>query len=131
MNLQSIRKVDHADFVMGVAGELAAGEPTFVHRRVDPRKSHPLLPKQVIEGVGELHGKKFAQFHFTALERHFGWREQEHLRYDDHETNTVRWSNEVVALIRRTSAADYAQACQAYGQFRETQKRRNRAKGTV
>ena len=44
VQLQSIKKLERADLVVPVGGDASDGEPTFVERRVDPRKSHPLLP---------------------------------------------------------------------------------------
>lgn len=129
VNLQSIKKVDRADFTMGVTGTATPSEPTFVNRKVDPRDSHPLFPKQVLQEVGQLHGKKFAQFHFTALERHYGWRESDHLCYDDEDANTVRWSREIVALIGKVPKKEYMAACKEFGRFREEQKRRKRRRG--
>jgi hypothetical protein len=131
VKLQSTKKLEKADLVANLdPGEENA--PQIIERRVTPSDSHPLLPKAVVEAVGELHARKFAQFDLTALERHFGWREKPHLCYDDPETNRVRWSTEIVSMIRKVSSADFDAARTEYAAERQRIKEANaRAKAAA
>lgn len=126
VKLQSIKKLESADLVVGVDPAGDADDPVYVERRVDPTRSHPLLPAAVVAEVGELHGRAFSQFDLTALSRKFGWGDKGHLCWHDEETGRVRWSRDVVAAIRRVPQSDYADARKAYGAFRERQKKRSR-----
>lgn len=130
VKLQSIKKVSTADLTVGLDPDAEPGEATVVHRPLDPRKSHPLLPKPLCEKVGELHGRKFSlQVDLPALVRYFDWRDEQfaHLRYEDPDTNTVRYSNDAVTAIRKVKKSDYQRAREEYLAFRQKRKATKKA----
>src|SRR5690606_28162290 len=100
VKLQSVKKLDHADIVVGVDGEAAGrGEPVFIERRVDPLKSHPLRQKNVLEEIRELHGQPFTQWDFQAVVHHYRLREKPEHHWHDPDANVRRWSRDIVAFI--------------------------------
>jgi hypothetical protein len=116
VKLESVKKIEKADVVVGVHGQAAsAGEPLFIERRVDPLKSHPLRQKNVLEEITEIEGRTFNSYDFQAVVYEQGWRANPAFCWHDPDTGTTRWSREVVALIKKLKPADLDRARTAYG----------------
>ena len=128
-SLQSVKKIERADIVIGVDGAIGSGDPVLVERRSDPTKSHPYRQKRVLEEVGELHGRRFTGWSFTAVQLHLDLRSKAHLCYRDEEVALTRWSPEVVAVIRRLTLDEFEMARASYlAHLREARERRKAEK---
>lgn len=125
--LQSTKKIEHADVVVGV--QAAGPEPTgplAVIRSVDPNVSHPLRQKDVVEKIGTLHGKTFTQYTFQAVVWKYGIKEKPHLCWRATEGFLTRYSSEVPAWIRSLSKADLEAALTDYRTYQRGRSRRKR-----
>ncbi|MXY79278.1 MAG: DUF3644 domain-containing protein [Chloroflexi bacterium] len=100
VSLKSVKKVEYADVVIGVDSSIGGGDPIVIERRTDPKLSHPFRQKQVLEAVGELHGKPLTSWDFYAVREYLDLGAQEHLCYRDEEVGLTRWAREVVPLIK-------------------------------
>jgi hypothetical protein len=113
VSLQSTKKIDKADIVVGVDHEVN-NEPFLVMKTLDPNKSHPLRRKDALEKIGDGSGGHFNQYSFDAVAWHLGLREKKHLCWTDDATGTKKWSLEVVAIMKRLTSEEINQARTAY-----------------
>lgn len=120
VKLESVKKIERADVVVGVAGRDEGSEPVFVERRVDPTKSHPLRQNGLLEEIGSLHGKPFTSYDFQAIVHQYGLREKPNLCWRDEEVNLVRWSRDVIPFIRGLTERDIQQARSALSAYRRS-----------
>jgi hypothetical protein len=122
VGLQSTKKIDKADVVVGVEAAAGGGEPVFIDRRVDPRKSHPLFMKDVLDKVKDvdLDGRAFNRYDFQAVVHHHGLRTKPEYCYEDPERAYVRWSGELPSFIRRLDTDEVQEARDAYAAHRRS-----------
>lgn len=114
VKLESTKKVQSADLVVGVDGDAASG-PVLVQRRVDPNRSHPLREKHILEAVGdELNGVKFTSHTFRGLAHQEGWKDRDELCWQHEDTGLTTWSRDVVGMCRSFSANQLQAAREAY-----------------
>jgi hypothetical protein len=115
VNLQSTKKIEKADVVVGVVktGEVAEG-PLAIVKSVDPNVSHPLRQKEVLETIGTLHGRKFTSHAFQALSSHKGWKDDPRLCWRAKEGVLTKYSNDLVPLIKQVSASELGAALKSY-----------------
>src|SRR5262245_48247976 len=76
--LESVKKIEKADLVVGVAGKLAASEdvgPLVVTKIRDPNVAYPLRQRDIVNSIRTLHGQKFTSHTFQAVCRQFGFKE--------------------------------------------------------
>ena len=116
VGLQSTKKIETADVVVGVQAGAGGGEPVFIERRVDPRKSHPLFMKDALEKVKDvdLGGRPFNRYDFQAVVHHYGLRAKPGYCYEDPDRAYVRWSAELPSFIRRLNVEEIQVARTAY-----------------
>lgn len=122
VSLQSTKKIEKADVVVGVQADAGGGEPVFIERRVDPRKSHPLFMKDVLEKVEDLDldGRSFNRYDFQAVVHQYDLRSKQEYCYEDPERAYVRWSGELPSFIRRLDADEVQAARDAYAAHRRS-----------
>ncbi len=124
--LQSVKKVEHADVVIGVDASVGGGNPVLIERPTDPKLSHPLRQNQLLKEVGELHGKLFTSWDFYAVREHLGLGTQQHLCYRDEEVGLTRWSRAAVSVIKRLPRTELGAAREAHrSHLRERRRQRN------
>lgn len=115
VKLESTKKLESADLVVGVDGGSSGSSPVLVQRRVDPNRSHPLREKDILEAIGPvLQDVKFTSHTFRGLAFQEGWKDRPELCWQHEETGLTTWSNEVVAMCRRFSANQLQAARDAY-----------------
>jgi hypothetical protein len=120
VKLESVKKIERADVVVGVSGSGDGSEPVYVERRVDPTKSHPLRQNGILEEIDSLHGKTFTSYDFQAIVHQYSLREKPHLCWRDDDVNLVRWSRDILPLIRGLSELEVQQARSALGAYRRS-----------
>ncbi len=123
VKLESVKKIKHADVVVGVSGTGDGSEPVYVERRVDPTKSHPLRQKGILDEIESHHGKPFTSYDFQAIVHQYGLREKPNLCWRDDEVSLVRWSRDVISFIHNLSELEMQQARNALAAYRRSQAR--------
>lgn len=114
VTLESVKKVKEADVVVGVAAAGNGAGPLTVVRKVDPNVSHPLRQKDVVVKVGTLHGRKFTPYVFQAIAHKHGLKEKPEHCWKDGTGLIIRYSEDVVALVRSLTEADLEAALTDY-----------------
>lgn len=128
VKLESTKKIERADVVVGVQAQTAEAGPLVITRTADPNVTHPLRTRDVVEQIGDLHGQKFTSFVFQAILSEYGLKSKPEYCWKAAEGVLVKYSRDVVAFIKRLSQADVASAVAAY---KSRRKKRQRRRGAV
>lgn len=114
VDLQSTKKINSADIVIGVDGEKQDGI-LLVSRRIDPNKSHPHPRKIILEKIGnDLRGMKFSSYVFDAIVWNYKIKEQENYCWRNAATNTYQYSPELISYIKNLTKAQVEASLAAY-----------------
>jgi EC042_2821-lke REase/Protein of unknown function (DUF3644) len=117
VKLESTKKIQNADLVVGIQGGAeaqAAVGPLIVAKPMDPNVTHPLRMMDVLAAIETLHGKPFKSGSFQAIAWKHGLKENPQYCWKATEGLLVRYSNEVVAFIKRLTEGDVELANQEY-----------------
>lgn len=117
IKLESSKKIDDADIVVGVEKAEDASGPRIVVKTQDPNVSHPLRQKEIVESIGSLRGKKFTSYVFQAVVWKHGLKEKPQYCWKAREGVLTKYSHDVVAFIKALSAADIDAAVLDYSEF--------------
>lgn len=112
VSLQSIKKIERADIVLGV-GAVEMADPVIVTRRIDPNISHPYRRKEALEKLAE-HGSLIGPYEFDATVRHFGLRENPTYCWRDKAADITKWSPETVTYLERLTPEQIEEAKTAH-----------------
>lgn len=113
VSLQSTKKIERADIVVGV-GVAATEQPVIVTRRMDPNLTHPYRQKDALEKLVSAHGGRISSYVFQAIAWHYGLRDRDTMCWRDEAVGLVKWSPEVVAFIRELPWRDIETARSTY-----------------
>ncbi|MFQ5764393.1 MAG: DUF3644 domain-containing protein [Rhodospirillales bacterium] len=114
LQLQSVKKIGEADAVVGVAPAEAGKGPLTVVKRQDPNITHPLRQKEVVSKIGNLHGRRFTSYVFQAIVWKHGIKSQSQYCWQAKEGVLTRYSNDLLAFIKRLTSADLNAALKDY-----------------
>ena len=118
IKLESTKKIEKADVVVGVKSAAAAAEgPLVVTKTMDPNITHPLRQKEVIEKVPTLHGSPLTSHRFQAIARKFQLRSNKQFCWRAAEGVLTRYSNDLVQFLRNLNKAQVEEAVEEYAQF--------------
>lgn len=117
VNLQSTRKIEKADVIVGVGAKTEAKGPLVVERSVDPNVSHPLRQKDVIKKVGVLHGRPLTQYLFQAISWKYDFKSKRQFYWRDSEGALTKYSNEVPPFLAKLSSQELEHALVGYGEY--------------
>jgi len=116
--LESVKKIEKSDLVVGIKGRAAAGDeergPLIVTKIRDPNVTHPLRQKELLKSVGNLHGQKFTSNTFQALCHKFGFKSDAKFCWKSTEGVLTKYSNDLVTRIKSLSEADVKDALVSY-----------------
>jgi Domain of unknown function (DUF3644) len=112
VSLQSIKKIEQADIVVGV-GAAAATDPVIVTRRVDPNISHPHRRKDVLAKLAK-DGASLSPYEFDACVRYFELRDDPRYCWRDKDTDLTKWSPETIVYLQRLAPGQVEEARAAY-----------------
>src|SRR5258708_24728238 len=112
MKLQSVKKIKRADAVVGIGG--AEAGPLAIIRRVDPNISHPLRQTDILKEIGELHGKQFTSFCYQGVAWKYELKRQPQYCWQATGGMLTRYSQDVVAFIKKLTKADIEAALTDY-----------------
>jgi EC042_2821-lke REase len=119
VNLQSIKKIDQADVVVGI--DPTVDGKAILIKPVDPNKSHPWRQKDLL-GRLEL-PFRFGQYEFLVVTTQLGLRTDPRYCWTDKDVNLVRWSPDTLNRIAKLSEEQVAELRSAY-QLSQTNARR-------
>ena len=115
INMQSVKKISAADFVVGVQSTADDTTPLFVERRIDPNISHPAKQTNVIEELGGyVNNIKFGTFQFQAIVSKYDIRNKPHLCWRSSDGALTRYSPEIISFIKKLSKQDIENAINDY-----------------
>lgn len=114
VNLQSTKKINSADIVVGVNGD--KNEPILlVSKKVDPNKSHPFRRQVILEKIGpKLRGGKFTSYVFDAIVWYYKIKEQDGFCWRSENTNTFQYSPNLIQYIKGLTADQISESLKAY-----------------
>jgi hypothetical protein len=128
VKLESTKKIERADVVVGVQAQTTGSGPLVVTRTADPNVTHPLRARDVVERIGNLHGQKFTSFVLQAILSEHGLKSKPEYCWQAAEGVLVKYSHDVVAFIKRLSRSDVEAAVAAY---KSKMKKRSRRRGAA
>jgi Domain of unknown function (DUF3644)/EC042_2821-like Restriction Endonuclease-like domain len=131
VKLESTKKIERADFVIGVQKADVAEGPLAIVRTQDPNITHPLKQGEILEEIGNLHGRRFTQHVFQAIAWKHDLKNKPHLCWKSTIYNLVGYSREVVTFFRDISEADLQTALAEYRRFCDERLKRNKLKKTA
>lgn len=114
VKLESVKKIGDADVVLGVKKAEGAEGPLAVIRTQDPNVTHPLRQKEILEQVGALHGRNFTSYVFQAIVWKHKIKTRPQYCWQAREGVLTKYSNDIVAFVKRLTAADLKAALQDY-----------------
>lgn len=117
VNLQSTKKIQKADIIVGVKREDEAGGPLVINRIMDPNRSHPLRQKDVLEKVGNINGKDLTSYVFQAIAWKHDLRSDDRFCWRASEGVLTRYSNDIIPWLKNLGANDVDGAVKDYRQY--------------
>jgi hypothetical protein len=126
VKLESTKKIERADFVIGVQKADVEQGPLAIVRTQDPNVTHPLRQSEIVSEIGNLHGQRFTQHTFQAIAWKHKLKDKPHLCWKSNVGNLVGYSRDVVSFVRNISAPDLQGTLADYRQF--CGERRNKLK---
>lgn len=128
VKLESTKKIERADVVVGIQPQAAGSGPLVVTRTSDPNVTHPLRARDVVERIGNLHGQKFTSYVLQAILSEHGLKSKPQYCWQATEGVLVKYSHDVVTFIRRLSPGEVSNAVTGYkSKIKQRQRRRGAA----
>ena len=123
VQLESVKKVVDADVVVGLGDEQDG--PLAIVRKQDPNMTHPFRQKDIVEQMADVHGGlPFTQYTFQAIAWKYKIKEDKRYCWVATEGVLVRYSSEVVRLLRGLSETDIRAALADYALHRKQMRKR-------
>jgi hypothetical protein len=126
VKLESTKKIDKADVLVGVTKEVDGPGPLTVVKSVDPNLSHPHRQRDIILQLKSLHGIPFTPHVFTAIAWKFGLKSKALYCWKASEGVLTKYSPETLKWFVALSVDDIRGALKDY---REHLRRRMAASG--
>ncbi|MBC8460281.1 MAG: DUF3644 domain-containing protein [Deltaproteobacteria bacterium] len=117
VNLQSVKKIEKADVVVGVASPDETDELLLVHRRVDPNISHPLREKDVLDLLDNLHDSYSKIFVFRAIVWKYEIRNNRALCWKSDVGGLTKYSHDVVAHVKSLTQEEIIQSVNDFREY--------------
>lgn len=130
VKLESTKKIEKADVVVGVrkAGEELG--PLAVVRTIDPNVTHPLRRKEVVEKIGTLHGIKFTPYVFDAIAWKYNLKSDPVFCWKASEGILTRYSNDIISRIKQLTRFEIDTAISDYRAHMRSKTKIHRGKRT-
>ncbi|MDT0341906.1 DUF3644 domain-containing protein [Streptomyces litchfieldiae] len=109
VSLQSVKKIDRSDIVVGVTSEDLA-DSVVVSRKVDPNVSHPYRQKDVLPKLK----RSTTSYEWQAVTFVHEMREEPRYCWRDKDANLVKWSPEAIQYFNRLTEAQIGKAKEEY-----------------
>jgi hypothetical protein len=123
IKLVSSKKIEKADFLVGVGKGSDSSRTTLVNKKVDPNVTHPFRMMDVQSKIGSsLSGVRFTRNTLIALIHHYKVRENETYYWSSTKGQLKTYSHEFVAFLKTLNAEEIEEAVSAYKEH-QTKKR--------
>jgi len=126
VKMESTKKIELADIVVGVAGEGDSPTQVTVNRWQNPNVTHPHRRKNVVSIIASLHDVKFTPYVFDAIVWQYQLKSKPQYCWQADEGILTKYSNDVAAFIRRLTREEVDNAIRGYKAFQRTRQRRHR-----
>lgn len=110
VNLQAVKKVSAADFVVGV--DASVSDPVMFSRKVDPNLSHPFRQKDILPKFDDR--LEMSAYKFQAVAYANNLKSNGTYCWQDASTKLTKWSGETVTFVNRLTADDIDRAITSY-----------------
>ncbi len=117
VKLESTKKIQDADVVVGVTKASDSPGPLAVVKMVDPNVSHPLRQTEIVQKIPTIHGKAFTAHIFQAIAWKYQLKTKPEYCWQAKEGVLTRYSNDVVTWIRALPVAQVDAALTDYRAF--------------
>jgi hypothetical protein len=119
VKLESTKKYSSADLIAGVSKEAPteSGGPLIIERRFDPNDPNWIRQKEILENLEETHGIKINQYVFQSLVWKYNIKERGNMCWIADEGCLIKYSNEIIAFIKRLSEKEIENAIADYKAF--------------
>ncbi|CAI4032172.1 hypothetical protein DNFV4_02600 [Nitrospira tepida] len=121
VKLESVKKIGDADVTVGVGKADATTGPLAIVKTQDPNVSHPLRQKDIIDHIGNLHGREFTGHVFQAIAWKHDLKSKPQYCWKASEGVLTKYSNDVIPYINRLTASEVDSAVSSYRQFLKAQ----------
>jgi hypothetical protein len=109
VSLQSIKKIDKADIVVGVTSD-ELKDAIIVNRRMDPNLTHPYRQKEVLLRLK----RKITGHAFQAIVYAYNMRADSKYFWKDEFGSIAKWSGEAIRFIDSFAESEVIEALEAY-----------------
>ena len=125
VKLESIKKIERADFAVGVKSEAGADGPLLIQKLIDPNVTHPLRQKEVLAKIGpNLHGIIFNSFTFQAIVWKFKLKDNDEYCWRAREGILTKYSNDLIQFIEKLSQKELSNILSDYRKHRKHKRKR-------
>ncbi|MGH9352495.1 MAG: DUF3644 domain-containing protein [Terriglobia bacterium] len=114
VKLESIKKIQNADVVVGVGKAETTAGPLAVVKTLDPNITHPHRQKDIVEAIGDLQGMPFSSHVFQAIAWKHGLKANSQYCWQVKGGWLTRYSNETTVFLKRLTKADVEAALHDY-----------------
>ena len=114
VKLESIRKIEKADVVIGVTSSTNEDGPLVIVRTRDPNVTHPLRQRDVVAEIGTLHGERFTSHTCQAIVWKYSLKENPRYVWVATEGVLVRYSRDTIVYIKSLRHVEVASALKGY-----------------
>lgn len=122
VKLESTKKIEKADILVGVAGATTVEGPLTVVKTVDPNISHPLRQKDIVTKVETVHGRPFTRYVFDALAWKYDLKTKLQYCWKATEGVLTRYSHDTVEWIKRLTKEDVEKAISDYRAYHHSKR---------
>jgi hypothetical protein len=134
VKLESTKKIQKADVLVGVTKEVSGSGPLAVVKSVDPNLSHPHRQKDIVQQLKALDGVPFTPHVFTAVAWKFELKAKPAYCWKASEGVLTKYSPEVIKWFQTLSAGDVNGALKDYREYlrtKATSKTRPKTQATI
>jgi hypothetical protein len=115
ISLQSVKKIQTADLLVGVDGAVAGtAGPLVITKIRDPNTAFPNRQKEILQRIGKLHGKPFTAHAFQAICYKYGLKNDAAYCWKSVVGGLTTYSNETIQKIKSLSPQDVEAAVEFY-----------------
>jgi hypothetical protein len=130
VKLESTKKVDKADVVVGLESTGHEMGPLAIVKTVDPNITHPLRQSEVIKRIRTLHGRKFTTYVFNAIAWKYNVKANPVYSWIATEGILIRYSNDIIHFIKELTQSDLEGAIQGYRAHLDAKRKSNTPENT-
>ncbi len=129
VSLQSTKKIQKADVIVGVTGASPDEGPLIIHRIMDPNSTHPLRQKEVLAKVPRVGGRDLTTHVFQAVAWKHDLKSNDRLCWRATEGVLTRYANDIVPWLKRLSEDEVQTAVRDYRAYLRARKHTGKVGG--